>query len=65
MCTGRRVLLVEVAVKSGMGELEQALAPKASRAECVGASEFPTREEVHLGIASPDALVTVEQVKGA
>jgi hypothetical protein len=52
-------------VKSGMGELEQALAPKASRAECVGASEFPTREDVLLAIASPDALETVERVKGA
>jgi hypothetical protein len=46
---------VEVAVKSGMSELEQALEALGARAECVGTSEFPTRKDVLLVTASPDA----------
>ena len=61
-CAGRRVLLGEVAVKSGMTELEQALG---ARAECVGTSGFTTREDVLLATASPAALQTARQVKGA
>jgi hypothetical protein len=42
-------------VKSNMSELEQALEALGARAECVGASEFPTRKDVLLVTASPDA----------
>jgi hypothetical protein len=49
-------------VKSGMTELEEALG---ARAECVGTSGFTTREDVLLARASPAALQTVRQVKGA
>jgi hypothetical protein len=62
-CTGGRVLLGEVAVKSGMSELEQAL--EALGAECVGMSECPTRKDLLLATASSDALETVQQVNGA
>jgi hypothetical protein len=54
-CTSRRVLLGEVGVKSNMSELEQALEALVARAECVGTSEFPTRKDVLLVTASPDA----------
>jgi hypothetical protein len=54
-CTGRRVLLVEVTVKSGMSQLEQALEALVARAECVGVLEFPNRKDVLLVTASPDA----------
>jgi hypothetical protein len=49
-------------VKSGMTELEQALEALGDRAECVGTSEFTTREDVLLATASPDAN---KLVKGA
>jgi hypothetical protein len=61
-CTGRSVLLGEVAVKGGMTELEQALEALGARAECVGTSGFTTREDVLLASASPDAN---KLVKGA
>jgi hypothetical protein len=38
-----------------MSELEQALEALVARAECVGTSEFPTRKDVLLVTASPDA----------
>jgi hypothetical protein len=60
LCTGRCILLGKVAVKSGMTELEQAL--EALGAECVGMSEFSTREDVLLATASPSEA---KLVKGA
>jgi hypothetical protein len=61
-CTGRCVLLGEVAVTSGMSELEQALEALGARAECVGTSGFTTREDVLLATTSPNEA---KLVKGA
>jgi len=52
-------------VKSGVTKLEQALEALGARAECVGTSGFTTREDVLLATASPAALQTARQVKGA
>jgi hypothetical protein len=61
-CTGRRVLLGKVAVKSGMTELEQALEALDGTVECVGTSGFTTREDVLLATTSPSEA---KLVKGA
>jgi len=54
---------VEQLVREG---LRQALASLDSEAgaECVGTSEFTTREDVLLAVISPAALQTARQVKG-
>ena len=52
-------------MKRGMPELEQTLEALGAKAECVGASGFPTKEDVLLTTASSAALWTVQQVKGA
>ena len=62
LCTGRRVLLGEDAVKSGMTELEQALEALGAGAERVGTSGFTTREDVLLAAISSSAQ---KLVKGA
>jgi hypothetical protein len=46
-------------VKSGMSELEQAL--EALGTECVGMSEFSTREDVLLATTSPSEAKLVKR----